>query len=78
MFDVGEHENVTSPQFKQQYYADTHKNVLLDAMTQLNMVKGGKSEEEARSQANKKLKTLVDQSSRNFFVELLNNDVQGK
>ena len=47
-------------------------------MTQLNMVKGGKSEEEARSQANKKLKTLVDQSSRNFFVELLNNDAQGK
>ena len=42
------------------------------------MVKGGKTEAEARSQASKKLKTLIGQNDRNFFVELLNNDVQGK
>ena len=49
MFDVGETENMITPLFKQQYSADTPKNTLLEAMTQNNMVKGGKSEAEAKA-----------------------------
>ena len=38
-----------TPLFKQQYSADTPKNILLEAMAQNNMVKGGKSEAEAKA-----------------------------